>query len=167
MRPTVRLDFGEAAAYSSARQVARVAVEAWAARNIRCWRCSSSLLLLPANTALIDAVCSNAGHEVQVKAVAGVARDHILGAAYQPLRSRLERAGLPDYLIVSYDRPRAAVLLAEFIDGNAITAERVLERTPLAATARRAGWVGSTLDLTGLVRHVVVGPSLEPEFSGW
>lgn len=166
-RPSVRLDFGEAARYSSAGQVARVAVEAWAARNVSCWRCSASLVLLPANTALLDAICSNAGHEVQVKAVAGVAHDRILGAAHRPLSLRLETKALPDYLIVSYDRPRATVILAEFIDGSAITLERVVERRALKATARRAGWVGSTIDLTGLERHVVVGPSLQPEVRLW
>jgi len=54
--PSVRIDFAEASRYASQSQVARVAIEAWAASNVACWRCSAPLLLVPANTALLDAV---------------------------------------------------------------------------------------------------------------
>jgi hypothetical protein len=43
VRSSVHLDFGEAARYTSRSQVARVAVEAWAASNVRCWRCEALL----------------------------------------------------------------------------------------------------------------------------
>jgi hypothetical protein len=58
VRPSVHLDFGEAARYTSRSQVARVAVEAWAASNVRCWRCEAPLLLVPTNAKLLDALCS-------------------------------------------------------------------------------------------------------------
>ena len=167
VRPSVRLDFDEAARYASRSQVARVAVEAWAATNVVCWRCQSPLLLVPANTKLLDAVCSLHQHEVQVKAVSGIASDTLLGAAHGPLADRLAIGRLPDYLIVSYDRLRETVVLAEFIDGLAIDAARLRARKPLAAGARRAGWIGATIDLSGIERTMVVGPSLEPEFSRW
>ena len=41
VRPSVHLDFGEATRYTSRSQVVRVAVEAWAASNVRCWRCEA------------------------------------------------------------------------------------------------------------------------------
>jgi len=74
---------------------------------------------------------------------------------------------LPDYLLVSYDRPRSVVVLAEFIDGESLVLERLKARAPLGAGARRAGWVGATLDLAGLERHAVVGPSFSPEIESW
>jgi hypothetical protein len=164
---SVRLDFGEFAYYTSRSQVARVTVEAWVALNVACWRCDSSLLLVPANTKLMDAICQRSGHEVQVKAVSGVARDHLPGAAFSPMASRLEKGALPDYLIVSYDRLRSIVVLAEFIDGAAIIAERLKARPELGPHARRAGWIGATINLSGVDRHVVVGPSFEPEVRSW
>jgi hypothetical protein len=164
---SVRLDFGEAAGYASRAQVARVAVEAWVGRNIDCWRCGSALLLVPPNTQLMDAVCRDAGHEVQVKAISGIADDRLTGAAFSPMARRLVERTLPDYLLVSYDRPRSVVLLAEFVDGKRLTGDRVTARPPLRAGARRAGWVGATIDVSGLERRVIGGPSFEPEITSW
>lgn len=166
-RRSVRLDLTEAAQYASGSQIARVAIEAWVGRNIDCWRCGSSLLLVPANTRLLDAVCRNAGHEVQVKAASGIAGDRLTAAAFAPMARRLAEGPLPDYLVVSYDKPRSVVVLAEFIDGSAIALERLRARTPLREGTRRAGWIGATIDLHGLERHTVVGPSFETEFSSW
>jgi hypothetical protein len=164
---SVRIDFAEARRYVSGSQVARVAIEAWAASNVVCWRCNSPLLLVPPNRRLLDALCREHGHEVQMKAVAGVAGDRLTAAAYGPIAARLTSGVLPDYLIVSYDRGRSIVLLAEFVDGEALVAERVIARTALSPTARRAGWIGATLDLSGLRRHAVVGPSFTPEVRDW
>jgi hypothetical protein len=164
---SVRVDFREAAAYASASQVARVAIETWVARNVACWRCSAPLLPLPANTRLKDVVCQAGTHDVQVKAAAHVIGDRLVGAAFGPMAQALEEGSLPDYLLVSYDRPRSVVMLAEFIDGASIVRDRVIARTPLGENARRAGWVGATLDVHGLERRVVVGPSFTPEVASW
>ncbi|MGB8265457.1 MAG: DpnI domain-containing protein [Candidatus Velthaea sp.] len=164
---SVRLDFGEAASYASRAQVARVAIEAWVGRNIDCRRCGSSLLLVPPNTKLMDAVCRCTGHEVQVKAISGVASDRLTAAAFAPMAQRLADGPLPDYLLVSYDRPRSVVLLAEFIDGADLIHDRLKARQPLREGARRAGWVGATINFAGLERHTVVGPSFEPEVTSW
>jgi hypothetical protein len=88
-------------------------------------------------------------------------------AAYGPLAQRVAERPLPDYLVVSYDRLRSIVVLAEFLDGASLGSERIVARVPLAAGARRAGWVGATIDLTGLERRVVVGPSFDPEVTTW
>ncbi len=164
---SIRLDFAAAARLTSRSQIARVAVEAWAARNVGCRRCGSDYILVPTNTPLLDAVCRSHFHELQIKGVAGIADDRLMGAAYAPLAERLAVDALPDYLIVSYDRMRAIVTLAEFIDGTAIAASRVVARTALSPTARRAGWVGATIDLADLPRDVIVGPSFSPEVDRW
>jgi hypothetical protein len=166
-RRSVRIDFTEAARYVSGSQVARVAIEAWVGRNVDCWRCRSPLLLAPPNTKLMDAVCQHAGHEVQVKAISGIAGDRLSAAAYGPMVDRLAERPLPDYLLISYDRPRSVVVLAEFIDGAALELDRLKVRPALREGARRAGWIGATLDLSGLERHAVVGPSLAPEVASW
>jgi len=112
-------------------------------------------------------VCSREAHEVQVKAVAGTSGDRLTAAAFGPMEQRLAEGSLPDYLIVSYDRPRSIVTLAEFISGASLDLLRITARSPLSAAARRAGWIGSTIELAGLERHVVVGPSFEPEIRAW
>ena len=115
----------------------------------------------------MDAVCRHEGHEVQVKAISGIAGDRLSAAAFGPMAERLSDGRLPDYLLVSYDRPRSVVVLAEFIDGESLVLDRLKARAPLSAGARRAGWVGATLDLSGLERHAVVGPSFDPEIESW
>jgi hypothetical protein len=57
--------------------------------------------------------------------------------------------------------------MAEFIDGAMIDTSRITARKPLRESARRAGWIGSTIDLTGLTREIIVGPSFAPEFTSW
>jgi hypothetical protein len=166
-RRSVKVDFDEAARYASRSQVARVAVETWAARNVLCWRCNGALIPAPPNTHLLDAICTSGAHEIQIKATSGIAGDHITGAAFEPIRKRLSEGVLPDYLLISYDRPREIVVLAEFVDGGSIVRGRVASRRPLAETARRAGWVGAVIDLEGLARTVVVGPSFAPEVTSW
>jgi len=42
-KKSVRLDFAEATRYASRSQIARVAVEAWAATNVACRQCDSAL----------------------------------------------------------------------------------------------------------------------------
>ena len=83
------------------------------------------------------------------------------------MAERLAMGSLPGYLVVSYDALRETVILAEFIDGSAIDASRVHARAALGATARRAGWIGASIDLAGLQRRVVVGPSLKPGRRIW
>jgi hypothetical protein len=83
------------------------------------------------------------------------------------MAERLAVGSLPDYRVASYDVPSPTVVLAEFIDGDSIDASRVLARKALGPTARRAGWIGASIDLAGLERRVVVGPSLEPEQRAW
>ncbi len=166
-RRSVRIDFAEAARYAARAQIARVAIETWAARNVLCWRCSGALLPAPPNTKLLDAVCVDGRHEVQVKAIAGIAGPTVTGAAFGPIASRLAGGVLPDYLLISYDRDRAVVVLAEYVDGAALVSERILKRRPLAASARRAGWVGASIDLRGVERHVVVGPSFDSDLRVW
>jgi hypothetical protein len=166
-RRSVWIDFAEAAKYASHSQVARVAIETWAARNVLCWRCNGALIPAPPNTHLLDAICANGEHEVQIKASAGIVGDRVMGAAFEPIRKRLLEGVLPDYLLISYDRPREVVVLAEYIDGETIVSERIASRAPLASTARRAGWVGAVIDLHDLDRKVVVGPSFAPELTSW
>jgi hypothetical protein len=166
-RRSIKVNFGEAARYASKGQVARVAIETWAARNVLCWRCNGALIPAPPNTQLLDAICVKGEHEVQVKAFSGVAGDKITGAAFEPIRKRLSEGVLPDYLLISYDRPREIVVLAEYIDGEAIIRERVIRRRALGVTARRAGWVGAMIDLQDLERKIVVGPSFAPELKSW
>lgn len=99
--------------------------------------------------------------------MAGISGDRLLGAAFAPLSQRLQTRSLPDYLIVSYDRLRSVVVLAEFLDGAAPSAERVIQRTALKPEARRPGWIGANIDISGLKRRVVVGPSFEPSVRTW
>jgi hypothetical protein len=83
------------------------------------------------------------------------------------MAERLAVGRLSDYLIESYDVLRATVVLAKFIDGDSIDASRGHARKELKQTARRAGWIGASIDLAGLKRRVVIGPTLDPKQQTW
>jgi hypothetical protein len=94
---SVLLDFGAAARFSSGSQIARVAVEAWAARNVVCRRCASPLVLVPPNAKLLDALCRAQHHEVQIKGLARAATDRLTASAFAPIAERLAFGRLPDF----------------------------------------------------------------------
>ena len=52
--------------------------------RVRCWRCEAPLLIVRTNSKLLDALCSWHSREIQVKAVSGIASDHLTTAGYAP-----------------------------------------------------------------------------------
>ena len=148
-----------AAALSSAAQSARVVLETWAEMNMYCLDChADSLERLPANTPVADFECGGCAARYQLKGKNGRFGRFIVGAAYEPTRKAAQAGTMPEHLLVEFDLRYATVVFVEAIPGNAITEARVVPRTPLRETARRAGWQGCTIDTADLPRARIVEP---------
>jgi hypothetical protein len=154
------VDFSVAAPFVNATQVARVALETWASFNLYCLHCASDALdPLPANTPVADFKCFVCERTYQLKAKDGRFGVRITGAAYQPTIDAIRRGEMPEHIFVEFDKRFSTVVFVDSIPGRLITKDRVIPRKPLAATARRAGWQGCNIVISGLPSVRIVAPA--------
>ncbi len=137
-----------AAKYHSASQRARVATEEWAEENLYCLKCSvNSLDPTPTGTPAIDFLCSNCESPYQLKSLSRPISDRIPDAAYSAMRRAIVTGNTPNLFVLSYGmdswRVNELILVPSFV----FTMSAVEKRRPLAATARRAGWIGCDIIL--------------------
>lgn len=154
------VDFSIAAPFISATQAARVALETWASFNLYCLDCASDALdRLPNNTPVADFKCFVCERTYQLKAKDGRFGLRITGAAYQPTIDAIGRGEMPEHIFVEFDKRFNTVVFVDAIPGRLITADRVVPRKPLTATARRAGWQGCNIVISGLPSVRMVAPA--------
>lgn len=168
---SITIDPDLAKMYSSRSQFGRVVIETWAELELYCFRCNADdLLRLPVNTPLADFECPQCRLRFQLKATQGRFGNRLVGAAYQPLVQAIRERTVPSYVLVEYDLRFRSLVYVRAIPGKVITQERVSPRKPLAKGARRAGWVGCTINLEGLPEVRIIEPAVavrESVLSRW
>jgi type II restriction enzyme len=133
-------------AYKSASQRARVATELWGEANLYCASCTAPRLSrLQHNTAAIDYRCTECKSTFQLKSQSKRFGRKIVDSAYSKMKSEILEDRTPNLYVLRYDllewKVRTVILIPRF----AFTISAVERRPPLAATARRAGWVGCNI----------------------
>lgn len=141
--PTTGLD-----RYKSASQRARLGTESWGAENFFCPACESPRLRpAPQGTAAIDYICLACDSPFQLKSQSKVPGSRIVDAAYSQMRRAILEDRTPNLFVLHYDLAEWAVRTLILIPRFAFALSAVERRKPLAATARRAGWVGCNIVL--------------------
>ncbi|MGH9579521.1 MAG: DpnI domain-containing protein [Terriglobales bacterium] len=141
--PTTGLD-----RYKSASQRARVVSEAWGEANLYCPSCESPRLnRLPHNTAALDYICPACDSPFQLKSQSKVIGGRINDAGYSAMKRTILQDRTPNLYVLHYDLAGWSVQTIILIPRFAFTLSAVERRKPLAATARRAGWVGCNIVL--------------------
>jgi hypothetical protein len=154
-----RLARSEAADMSTNRQELGIFGEQRVTRDCACPRCkrSRTLVRLPNNFKCADVICDFCGYLAQVKAAKVRNIDQIpkrvLGAAWGPQRDRMQAAIYFPLFLVLVNRSRAYSIF--FLSADLQRPEMFRPRTPLSATAHRAGWQGFLYDLS-FVRNCFV-----------
>ncbi len=159
-----------AEAYRSASQRARVVTEAWGEKNLYCPNCSSpTLSRLRNNTKASDYCCPSCDLWYQLKAQKSHIGDRINDGAYAAMINAIQSDTTPNFFFMQYDltdwRVRNLLLIPSF----AFPISAIIKRNPLAATARRAGWIGCNIALSripvdariAVVRESTVIPASE------
>lgn len=132
--------------YKSASQRARVGTEAWGAAYFFCPSCESPRLdIAPRNTAAIDYICPKCLATFQLKSQSKVFGSRIVDAAYSKMKRAILEDRTPNLYVLQYDAREWAVRAIILIPHFAFTLSALECRKPLAATARRAGWVGCNI----------------------
>lgn len=154
------IDLAVVDGFSSAAQVARVALETWASFNLYCLDCNADTLdPLGNNTPVADFKCFTCHRTYQLKGKNGRFGSAITGAAYRPVVEAIRQGNMPEYILVEFDMRFGTVVFVDAVPGRLITEERVVPRKPLAPTARRAGWIGCTIVVEGLPSVRIVAPA--------
>ena len=136
--------------YTSKSQLARVMSESWMATNGYCLACESERILpTAANTQVRDFECQACGHPYELKSALKPFGTKIVDGAYASMMRRIESGSVPSFLLLRYTQSSAITDLVA-IHRSLITREVIQERKPLSLSAKRAGWIGCNILLSGI-----------------
>lgn len=133
-------------AYKSQSQRARVLTEHWVDKSVFCPNCGHlEIDKYPNNRPVADFFCSNCREDYELKSKRNSIGTKILDGAYRTKMERLRSSSNPNLFILNYNLANLRVLDFFVIPKHFFVPEIIEKRKPLAASARRAGWIGSNI----------------------
>ena len=136
--------------YTSASQRARVVTEAWIKHHGYCLACESDKLLPTAsNTQARDFECDRCGQPYELKSSSSPFARKVTDGGYASIMRRIQTSTVPSFLLLQYTATWSLASLCA-IHHVLITPAAIERRKALALTARRAGWVGCNIILSGI-----------------
>jgi type II restriction enzyme len=143
----MKMGFHETQApYTSGAQNARAWTERWVRDWLYCPNCGhSNISQFTANRPVADFYCTVCSEEYELKSQKRKFGSKILDGAFRTMRQRLESSNNPNLILLNYDLSLLSVTNAFIIPKQFFVREIIQERPPLAATARRAGWIGCNI----------------------
>ena len=146
----MKLGFEEAqTAYTSGSQSAKAWTERWVSRWVFCPNCGSSKIeSFPPNQPVADFFCSSCKEEYELKSQKTKFGNKVLDGAFGTMCARLAASNNPNLLLLNYDLKRLSVVNLFIVPKHFFVRDIIEERKPLAATARRAGWIGCNILLS-------------------
>lgn len=154
--------------YTSGSQSARAWTEAW----VKLWAyCphygNAKMSQFPNNSPVADFLCLTCNEEFELKSQKSKFGAKVADGAYNTKWERLVASNNPNLLLMNYDLKSLAVVNLFIVPKHFFVRDIIERRKPLAATARRAGWIGSNI-LIGKVPeigkiHIVQGGIIRPK----
>ena len=143
----MKLGFEESqTAYTSSSQSARAWTEAWVGTWAYCPHCGNAKISsFPNNSPLADFFCASCNEEFELKSQKGKFGTRVVDGAFKTKCERLSASNNPNLFLMNYDLKSLAVVNLFIVPKHFFVREIIEERKPLAATARRAGWIGSNI----------------------
>ena len=144
-----RMDFEmreDASAFNSGSQKARVWTEGWVLREMYCPSCGEKPLTdYTNNKPVADFYCQLCAEDFELKSTKGKFGKKITDGAYATMMERLRSDSVPSLMLLRYNAPSRSVLDLSVVPKQFFVTDLIERRKPLAATARRAGWVGCNI----------------------
>jgi type II restriction enzyme len=135
--------------FTSGSQKAGNVTEAWGADNFYCPNCSSPKLdWLKPGTKASDYKCPACGFWFQLKSKKSPIGATITDGAYGAMMEAIKEDRTPNFYFLHYDLATWSVRNLLLVPHFAFPPSAIIKRPPLAATARRAGWVGCNFNLS-------------------
>lgn len=143
----MKLGFEESqSSYSSGSQSARSWTESWVRSWGYCPHCGhAKLSSFPNNRPVADFYCSACNEEFELKSKKGKFGPKLANGAFKTKCERLAASNNPNFFLMNYDLKSLAVVNLFIVPKHFFVRDIIEERKPLAATARRAGWIGSNI----------------------
>ena len=138
--------------YKSNAQRARVLTENWVATHTFCPVCGKpSLSQYGANRPVADFYCDDCLSEYELKSKdnkTGTVSSKVPDGAYETMISRITSLNNPNFFFLAYYNNAVNNFL--MIPNYFFTPAIVEKRKPLSNNARRAGWVGCNINISGI-----------------
>lgn len=143
---SLKMNLKLAQGFTSKSQIARVLTEDWLLKQGYCPSCSNDLIGAANNAQVHDFSCSNCAEQFELKSFSGKAPAKINDGAYASMMQRISDIRSPHFFFLGYDQ-YFSVASCFVVPNYLFQASTIEKRKPLAATARRAGWVGCLIKL--------------------
>src|SRR3989338_1191720 len=132
--------------YKNTSQKIRILTEEWVNHSIFCPNCGRlDVDRYPNNQPVADFYCSNCREDYELKSKQDGLGTKILDGSYRTKMERLRSSSNPNLFVLNYDLQNLCVLNFFVIPKHFFVPEIIEKRKPLAAGARRAGWIGSNI----------------------
>jgi type II restriction enzyme len=132
--------------HTSGSQSARAWTERWVRDWVFCPNCGSPKInQFEINRPVADFFCSSCNEEYELKSQKSTFGTKILDGAFRTMCVRLAASNNPSLLLLNYDLKQLSVVSLFVVPKQFFVREIIEERKPLAATARRAGWIGCNI----------------------
>jgi type II restriction enzyme len=132
--------------YSSGAQSARFWTESWVRAQAYCPNCGcSNIDKYENNRPVADFYCGSCGEEYELKSQKAKIGRRIVNGAFRTMCERLAASNNPNLMLMNYELSSKSVRDLFVIPKHFFVPEIIEKRTPLALTARRAGWVGCNI----------------------
>ena len=99
----------------------------------------------PNNGPVADFFCASCKDEFELKSQKTKFGDKVLDGSFKTKCERLAASNNPNLFLLNYDLRQLTVINLLVVPKHFFVREIIEERKPLAATARRAGWIGSNI----------------------
>ena len=165
----MKLGFAESqSTYTSGSQNARVWTEAWVKSWAYCPHCGSTGLSQFANNSPVaDFLCISCKEEYELKSQKGKFGSKVSDGAYKTKCERLAANNNPNLALMNYDLKSLSVVNLFIVPKHFFVTDIIEQRKPLAATAKRAGWIGSNILLAKVPEagkiHIVQNGVIRPK----
>ena len=145
----LHLNINLADLYKSNSQKARILTEDWAKQNTYCPNCGDlKLYKFENNLPVADFFCKYCNEEFELKSKRGqMVGTKINDGAYSTMIERINSENNPNFFFLTYDNVNWNVINFMIIPKHFFVTDIIEKRKPLAATAKRAGWVGCNIEL--------------------
>ncbi len=162
----LQMDIDKAQGFKSKSQITRIVSESWANSNLYCPACASDELeQAPNNTKAFDFVCPQCVARFQLKSSRRWDGRRVPDAGYHAMMDAILTDRNPNLVLLHYDDDwavRNLLIVPQFF----LSESAIEKRKPLAATARRAGWIGcnillSSIPVAGKIAVIVDGQEIE------
>jgi type II restriction enzyme len=141
----------EGLGFDAASQKARVWSESWVEDHLYCPACGRDRISrFRNNTPVADFVCPACDEEFELKAKKSALGARIPDGAFTTMIERLEANNNPSLLLMRYDQGARSVVDLSIVPKHFFVKDIIRKRKPLADTAKRAGWIGCDIVLSGV-----------------